>query len=168
MDGRLPLTCLVLMSLAGCAGVESTRQPERSTKSPPASRETPTARDEDAGARLAAAAELLVGSPYRFGGSGPEGFDCSGLVYFVHRELGMDVPRTAARQFRSARPVARAVLRPGDLVFFRDGSQEVTHVGVFIGNDAFVHAPKSGRPVGYARLDDEYYAVNFAGAGRLH
>lgn len=156
------LVVLVALCLTGCAGVESTRRPL------PEPGAEPPAVVESSGERIAAAAERLVGSRYRFGGSGPEEFDCSGLVFYVHGENGIEVPRTAAEQFLLARPVAREALRAGDLVFFRNGGSEVSHVGVYVGAGAFVHAPKSGRPVTHARLDDEYYAVNFAGAGRLY
>jgi cell wall-associated NlpC family hydrolase len=154
---------LVTLCLTGCAGVEPTRLPE-----PAPVPEPPVPVSDTGGVRIAATAENLVGSRYRFGGSGPHEFDCSGLVFYVHRENGIEVPRTAAEQFLLARPVPREALRAGDLVFFRNGGAEVTHVGVYIGDGAFVHAPKTGRPVTHARLDDEYYLVNFAGAGRLY
>jgi cell wall-associated NlpC family hydrolase len=150
---------LVTLCLTGCAGVESTRLPE-----PAPVPEPPVPVNES----IAATAESLVGSRYRFGGSGPQEFDCSGLVFYVHRQNGIEVPRTAAEQFLLARPVPRHALRAGDLVFFRNGRPAVTHVGVYIGDGAFVHAPKTGRPVAHARLDDEYFLVNFAGAGRLY
>ncbi len=154
---------LLTLCLTGCAGVESTRRPE-----PEAIAEPPAPVIESSGERIAAAAEQLVGSPYRFGGSGPEGFDCSGLVFYVHRENGIYVPRTAFEQFLLAYPVTREALRAGDLVFFRNGGSVVSHVGIYVGDGAFVHAPKTGRPVTHARLDEEYFSVNFAGAGRLY
>ncbi len=169
---RLALLCPLFATLAACAGVESQRTPDsdRPTAVDGASRDVPGPAPggvRDDGERLAAAAELLVGSPYRFGGSGPREFDCSGLVFYVHRGIGVDVPRTAGEQFARARPLGRQELQPGDLVFFRNGGTDVTHVGVYVGDDRFVHAPKSGRPVSYAGLDDDYFSTNYAGAGRL-
>lgn len=163
MAAPIRLLALGALGLAGCADVESSRraQPEPVAEPPP----VPVI--ESSGERIAAAAERLVGRPYRFGGSGPEDFDCSGLVFYVHRENGIYVPRTAFEQFLLAFPVTRAALQAGDLVFFRTGSV-VSHVGVYVGSGAFVHAPNTGRPVTHARLDDEYFAVNFAGAGRLY
>jgi murein DD-endopeptidase len=122
----------------------------------------------DAGIAIAQRAQQLVGTRYRYGGSGPDAFDCSGLVYYVHTELGILVPRTAADQMAAASPVKRAALKPGDLVFFRDSGPTITHVGVYTGDGVFVHAPKSGRNVSYASLYDEYYRENFVGAGRLY
>lgn len=163
MAARFRLIALVALCLTGCAGVESTRRPESEPIAEP-----PPPVIQSSGERIAAAAEELVGSPYRFGGSGPEDFDCSGLVFYVHRENGIDVPRTAAEQFLLARAVTLEELQAGDLVFFRNGGPEVNHVGVYVGKGAMVHAPKSGRPVTRSRLDHDYYAANFAGFGRFY
>jgi cell wall-associated NlpC family hydrolase len=112
-----------------------------------------------------------VGVPYRYGGADPQrGFDCSGLVSYVHGLEGVSVPRTAAAQFAAARRIDVADLRAGDLVFYRlvPGSRDVTHVGIYTGQGRFVHAPQTGRLVGTASLDDAYYRERFAGAGRLY
>jgi cell wall-associated NlpC family hydrolase len=169
MVGRVITICLFLALLAGCSGAPP--RPSPGSSSPRTAPHTPGSSTrpvpDDDGERIANAARALIGRPYRFGGSGPEAFDCSGLVFYVHRQLGREVPRTALTQFRLAKRIDRQQLRPGDLVFFGEGSPEVTHVGVFVGDGEFVHAPKTGRPVSYARLDDEYFTENFAGAGRL-
>jgi cell wall-associated NlpC family hydrolase len=120
--------------------------------------------------RIVQAAIAQVGAPYRYGGADPSGgFDCSGLVSWVFRQQGIAVPRTAAQQFAAARPVAASSLRPGDLVFFRLSSPtgEVSHVGIYAGQDQFVHAPQSGRRVGLASLEDEFYRTRLAGYGRF-
>jgi cell wall-associated NlpC family hydrolase len=153
------LLVAVSMSFAGCSTA-----PYRAPTQPPAAAPVAT----DAGIAIAQRAQQLVGSRYRYGGSGPDAFDCSGLVYYVHTALGIAVPRTAAEQRAAASPVKRAALQPGDLVFFRDSGPTITHVGVYTGDGVFVHAPKSGRNVSYASLYDEYYQENFAGAGRLY
>jgi cell wall-associated NlpC family hydrolase len=111
-----------------------------------------------------------VGVPYHYGGSSPaQGFDCSGLVSYVFGQQGIAVPRTAAQQFAAAQPVREQDLRPGDLVFFRLAGPrtEVSHVGIYSGQGRFVHAPQSGRRVGEASLDDEYYRARLAGFGRF-
>jgi cell wall-associated NlpC family hydrolase len=77
------------------------------------------------------------------------------------------VPRTAAQQFAAATPVRTRELRPGDLVFFRLQGRKVSHVGIYAGDDRFVHAPQSGGHVRVARLDDDYFRRSFAGAGRF-
>jgi cell wall-associated NlpC family hydrolase len=121
----------------------------------------------DRGVALLRVAESRIGTPYRYGGAGPDAFDCSGLVAYAYREVGVSVPRTAAEQFAAATPVPRKELRPGDLVFFRLSGRKVSHVGIFAGGDRFVHAPQSGGHVRYASLEEELFRRGFAGAGRL-
>jgi len=122
----------------------------------------------DPGATLLLAAQSRIGAPYRYGGSGPDAFDCSGLVSYAYRQIGVAVPRTAAQQFAAATPVKRGELRPGDLVFFRLDSREVSHVGIYAGDGRFVHAPQRGGNVRVASLDEDYFRRGFAGAGRLY
>ena len=122
----------------------------------------------DAGYALLQAAQSRIGAPYRYGGAGPEAFDCSGLVTYAHRRIGVAVPRTAAQQFAAATPVKRNELRPGDLVFFRLESRSVSHVGIYAGENRFVHAPQSGGNVRMASLDEDHFRRSFAGAGRLY
>lgn len=151
--------------LAGCSTAPAPRRdaPPTEVRSIPST----SAATAAAGLALLQAAESLIGTPYRYGGADPRGFDCSGLVQFIHRRAGLDVPRTAAAQGRAARPVARVALSVGDLVFFRAPSGAVDHVGIYAGDGRFVHAPGSGRHVSYGRLDDPWYAARFAGAGRF-
>jgi len=119
------------------------------------------------GNEIAMRALALLGSPYKYGGSGPAAFDCSGLVQFVHEEIGVAVPRTAADQYKAAVPVKLDELRPGDLLFFRIGGKRISHVAIYTGAGRFIHAPQSGRPVELRTLDDGYYRPRLAGAGRL-
>lgn len=108
----------------------------------------------------------LIGVPYRWGGATPDGFDCSGLVYYTFRKAGVPVPRTSQEQYRAARPVQIESAAPGDLVFFgRRG--RISHVGIYLGDERFIHAPESGRTVTVAHLADGYYRARFAGAGRI-
>jgi cell wall-associated NlpC family hydrolase len=165
------LVVAVSLSFAGCSTAPYRPPTQGATPStsvpvpqPPAAAPLAT----DAGIAIAQRAQQLVGARYRYGGAGPDAFDCSGLVYYVHTALGIVVPRTAAEQKAAASPVKRAALQPGDLVFFRDSGPTITHVGVYTGDGVFVHAPKSGRNVSYASLYDDYYQENFAGAGRLY
>jgi len=134
----------------------------------PFQREAPAGPAADAGLALLQAAQSRIGAPYRYGGTGPDAFDCSGLVAYAHQHVGISVPRTAAQQFAVATPVTRRDLRPGDLVFFRLSGREVGHVGIYAGNDRFVHAPQSGGTVRIASLEDEWYRQRFVGAGRLY
>ena len=120
------------------------------------------------GSEIVIRAISMVGVPYRFGGNGPNGFDCSGLVQYVYQELGIDVPRTAAEQYRAAEPVKLEDIEPGDLLFFRtSGGKRISHVAIYAGSGRFVHAPQTGRLIELRPLDDGYYRPRLAGAGRL-
>lgn len=132
----------------------------------PFQRETPAGPAANPGAAALLAAKSRVGAPYRYGGSGPDAFDCSGLVAYAYQQAGVALPRTASQQYALARPVPRAELRPGDLVFFRLSGREVGHVGIYAGDGQFVHAPQAGGQVRTASLDDEWYRQRYAGAGR--
>ena len=135
----------------------------------------PVANEERAatgpGGVIAREARAQIGVPYRWGGNDPRaGFDCSGLVAYVHAREGIAVPRTAAEQFAAADRIDEHDLRPGDLVFFRleASRRRVSHVGIYTGHRRFVHAPQSGRDVTEASLEDPYYRERFAGAGRFY
>ncbi len=132
----------------------------------PFQRETPGGPAANPGSAALLAAQSRIGTPYRYGGSGPDAFDCSGLVAYAYQQAGVTMPRTAAQQYALARPVPRPELRPGDLVFFRLSGREVSHVGIYAGNGQFVHAPQTGGQVRTASLDDEWYRQRYAGAGR--
>ena len=119
------------------------------------------------GEGIAAQALAQLGKPYRYGGEGPDAFDCSGLVHFTHQAVGIDTPRTTVDQFHAARRIELRAIEPGDLLFFRIDSAEISHVGVYIGGGQFVHAPQSGRPVERRPLDDSYYRARLVAAGRL-
>ncbi len=95
-----------------------------------------------------------VGSPYRWGATGPSSFDCSGLVNWAFDQVGVDVPRTSRALSRAGTPVSRGDLQPGDLVFFYS---PVSHVGIYIGNGQMVHASTSGKPVAVADIDGRPY-----------
>jgi cell wall-associated NlpC family hydrolase len=120
------------------------------------------------GSEIAMRAISLLGAPYKWGGVGPADFDCSGLVRYVHGQIGIAAPRTAAEQYSAAKPVALTGLAPGDLLFFRiKGGTRISHVAIYAGEGRFVHAPQTGRPVELRMLDDEFYRPRLAGAGRL-
>jgi cell wall-associated NlpC family hydrolase len=120
----------------------------------------------DPGVAALRTAETRIGSPYRYGGSGPDTFDCSGLVSYAYSSVGIRLPRTAAQQYAAVKPVPREDLEPGDLVFFRVGGKSVGHVGIYAGNGRLVDAPQTGGRVRVARLDDPWYRERYVGAGR--
>lgn len=115
---------------------------------------------------LANFALTLQGTRYRFGGTTRDGFDCSGLVFYAHQQIGLSVPRTSHDQAKQAEKVKRRKLERGDLVFFKIDSRKVNHVGIYIGEHRFVHAPGEGKTVTTDSLDDEFYDDAFSSAGR--
>jgi len=118
------------------------------------------------GERFAAAAAAVIGQPYRYGGSAPGGFDCSGLVAYAAEMAGLHVPRTAAGQIMTGVPIDRRQLRSGDLVFMHLSRKEL-HVGVAVDNSRFVHAPSRGGRVRIDSLDAPPYSRSFIGARRI-
>jgi cell wall-associated NlpC family hydrolase len=112
---------------------------------------------------------LALGVDCRYGGASPEtGFDCSGLVAHVYREaFGMRLPRTSREQSRHGRSVELAALQPGDLVFYNTLGERFSHVGIYIGDGRFVHAPKSGARVRIENLNARYWTQRFNGARRI-
>ena len=108
----------------------------------------------------------LIDTGYRFGGKNPEaGLDCSGMVSFIYgRAAGVKVKGSAADIARNSRPIEPEFLRPGDLVFFNTRNRPFSHVGIYLGDARFVHAPSSNGRVRIDRLSDRYYAQRFDAA----
>jgi len=114
------------------------------------------------GQRVVQYAKHFLGTPYVYGGSSPGGFDCSGFARYVYAHFGVTLPHSSYAQFSDGRGVRRGSLRPGDLVFF----DSVGHVGIYIGNGRFIHAPHTGLRVRIETFAG-WYSARFSGARRL-
>ncbi len=125
--------------------------------------------DEAQMSNLAIYAMSLYDTPYQYGGkSRVNGFDCSGFVQFVFQNsLGLQLPRTSAEMSHIGTPLASGQLKPGDLVFFNTTRTPNSHVGIFIGENRFVHSPRSGKAIMIAKLDDKYWSTRYNGARRI-
>lgn len=117
--------------------------------------------------RLILFAKKMLNIPYRFGGSTFMGIDCSGYVQKVFGFLDVSLPRTAREQFHFGEPVSKEELSMGDLVFFRTYASFPSHVGIYLGNNLFIHASSKNRKVSIDSLDTPYYIKRFIGAKRL-
>lgn len=159
------LTCA--LALAGCASAPP-QKTRPSAPAPAASQPRPPAPVGEAADRAASHALRMVGKPYRFGGATPSaGFDCSGLVQFSFRQAGVAVPHNTELQRQASRPVRRAELRRGDLVFFDQEGKKNSHVGIYLGGGRFVHAPSSGKEVRSDRLDSPYWKKHLSETRRF-
>jgi cell wall-associated NlpC family hydrolase len=161
---RIATLSILTLLLAGCAATAPRQGPPEVART----RETIAPGDSRVlGERVAQRAMEMLGAPYRYAGSTPdEGFDCSGLVHYAFARNGMSVPRTSQEQFRAARRISLQEARQGDVLFFED-QEKLSHVGIYIGDGRFVHAPASGRTVTVADLSDHYYQMHLVGVGRL-
>ena len=155
MNTVLPIGLLFFV-LTGCASA-----PQPASLPAAAERSRPAAEHgvEGVEARAADHALDLVGRPYRYGGSNPAtGFDCSGLVQYSYARAGRKLPRSTEDQRVTSERIRVADLRRGDLIFFDQEGKKHGHVGIYVGNGEFVHAPSSGKRVRRDRLDTPYWS----------
>ena len=141
---------LLLAVVAGCA----------STSNVPVA--DPASADRAAGYAL-----KMVGKPYKYGGSGPAGFDCSGLVQYSYKQAGVKLPRETGDLLRTSTPLRGSHLRRGDLLFFDQEGRKKSHVGIYLGDGRFVHAPSSGKQVRTDRIDSPYWKKHLSEARRI-
>lgn len=155
------LFLLASLVLAGCVGTPAKEAPA----GPPASSAASSAASSE---RAAAYAAKMVGKPYRFGGASPSsGFDCSGLVQYSYARAGLKLPHNTEAQWRMSKAVRRSQLRRGDLIFFNEKGGPNSHVGIYLGDGTFVHAPSSGKSVRRDRLDAAYWRKHLSGTRRI-
>jgi len=154
--GRVFTSVVVAAGLVACAG-----QPAVESQPPVSVSHS----SSSVGHQAASIAVNQVGLPYRYGGSTPTGFDCSGLVHYSYQQAGKTVARTTGQLWNSTSAVDRREIRPGDVLFFRIEGK-MSHVGIYVGDNRFVHAPSSGKSVSIESLSSEFYRGAFIRAGR--
>ena len=120
------------------------------------------------GAKLVEEAKKHLGKKYVWGATGPNTFDCSGLTQYCHKKLGINIPRTSLAQSKSGKLVSKSNLQVGDLIFWKTTSAPVGHVGMYIGNNQFIHAPNSKSVVKIDSLNNSYYASKYVNARRYY
>jgi cell wall-associated NlpC family hydrolase len=154
---------LAALVLAGCATA-----PQRD-RLPPFTAAEEAAEAPERAAEAAFMAVALIGTPYAPRGGSPDiGFDCSGLVAYVYaRALGLSLPRNTGDLSRAGVPVAATDLRPGDLVFYNTQHRPFSHVGIYLGEMRFIHAPSSGGAVRLENMRLAYWTRRFDGARRI-
>jgi len=127
----------------------------------------PAKKERDMGAIAARTAERFVGIPYRWGGDNVvDGMDCSGFVRAVYNLCGLSIPRTSREQFKAGDLIKKEELQDGDLVFFGSSTDSINHVGIYVGNGRFVHAPRRGEEIRVTAVDESYFEKRFVGARR--
>lgn len=109
----------------------------------------------------------LLGKPYKFKGDTPAGFDCSGLVRYSYLTAGLDIPHSTNALRQQTHPVRSRDIRKGDLVFFTQLGKKYSHVGIYVGENHFVHAPSTGKSVRKDSIEDPYWKKHFLGARRF-
>ncbi|SCG84434.1 putative lipoprotein yafL [Proteiniborus sp. DW1] len=118
-------------------------------------------------AKLASLISQEMGKPYQWGATGPSSYDCSGLIYSLYGKLGIELPRVSRDQATAGTYVSKENLTYGDLVFFARDGKNINHVGIYVGDGGFVHAPKAGEVVKISTLATGYYAKNYYTARRV-
>ncbi|MGN1402095.1 MAG: C40 family peptidase [Bacillus sp. (in: firmicutes)] len=116
--------------------------------------------------KAANTAQKHVGVKYKWGGTTVKGFDCSGLVQYSFRNAGKSLPRTAALMYTKGSAVSKSKLQKGDLVFFKTNGSKVSHVGIFVGNNKFVHS-SSSKGVTVTSMNNSYWKTKYVGAKRI-
>lgn len=160
---RIIFLLALMFAFAGCG---STVPRPVAFSSLPSAHPTASRTESATGREVVIYALSLVDTGYRFGGKHPQaGLDCSGMVSYVFQQAaGLNMTGSAAEMARYGRPVDRSDLRPGDLVFFNTSNRSFSHVGIYLGDARFVHAPNSSGKVRIDRLDNAYYANRFEAA----
>jgi murein DD-endopeptidase len=156
---KYKLTLVALILLSACATTTVQRTPEAAAPQAPVATAVAS--------RAADNALAMLGKPYRHSGNTPAGFDCSGLVQYSYAKAGVNLPRETQAQRHEGQLVNASELRRGDLVFFNQEGKKSSHVGIYVGQGRFVHAPSTGGRVRTDGLGAAYWRTHFVEARRL-
>jgi murein DD-endopeptidase len=151
----LAILLTVMALLAGCAS------------SPAIPQQTTVRASNEVASKAVVYAHEMLGKPYRYAGDTPAGFDCSGLVKYSYGRAGISMPRDTQAQHRMSVLVSTRGLREGDLLFFDQEGKKKSHVGIYLGNGRFIHAPSSGGKVRTDSMNAEYWKKHFVEARRI-
>lgn len=153
---------LVAVMLVGCAGAP----PSKPAVSIPVTHTLQAA--TPAQTQVLKVAQSLLGTPYEYGGITPKGFDCSGFIYYVyHTAAGVELPRETQGLSQIGQPIDVADLRPADIIYFKIDKSLSPHVGIYLGNGQFIHAPSANGQVNIQNLTSEYWNSRYQGARRV-
>lgn len=119
----------------------------------------------EASSSVTAVAKKYIGVPYKYGGSTPSGFDCSGFVKYSYNKVGEELPRTTSDMYKKGKKISKKKLKKGDLVFFTTYKKGASHVGIYIGNNKFIHSASNG--VRIDELSNSYWKSKYYGAKRI-
>ena len=147
---------LIVLALAGCASAPKEDAELAAVRA-----------SDDVALRAVAHAREMLGRPYRFAGETPAGFDCSGLVRYSYRRAGIVLPRDTQKQRLAATLISPRGLRAGDLLFFDQEGKKASHVGIYLGDGRFIHAPSTGGKVRADPLNADYWKKHFVEARRI-
>ncbi|WP_254784930.1 C40 family peptidase [Collimonas sp. OK412] len=164
------LACALLAGLWLCSPARASDITDIDMRPQPSSTRSKLQQFTDRASDLAVSAMGMIGIHYKYGGNNPEnGLDCSGLVRYVFKDAwGVNVPRTAAELSRSGEKIDKQDLKPGDLVFYNTLRRSFSHVGIYLGDNKFIHAPSTGGKVRIESMDLAYWKSRFNGARRIN
>ncbi|MDG5468869.1 C40 family peptidase [Deltaproteobacteria bacterium IMCC39524] len=164
---KWPLLFILFTLVVACTGKQQPTGQESSITTNQKPSPSPEKAIESPGAHALDVARKLLGTPYRYGGTDPRGFDCSGLVRYAFNQSGVELPRTSREIFRASQRIDPQKIEPGDLVFFALSANKISRVGIYAGQSRFIHSPSSGKGVSYASMANPYWQKRLIAAGRF-
>ena len=164
---KWPLLFILFTFLVACTGKQQPTGQESSVTTDQKPSTSPDVAIESPRAQALDVARKMLGAPYRYGGTDPKGFDCSGLVRYAFNQSGVELPRTSRGIFRASLRIDPQKIEPGDLVFFALSANKISHVGIYEGQSRFIHSPSSGKGVSYASMANPYWQRSLIAAGRF-